>query len=143
MTQVGNFGNYSQNQFLFLSGGGSNLKKENNQNIRETILGRNIESTDDITEFSTKNSSSLTDLSDDSLSFDEETFLKNNPFAELVEDKDSITSSFSKMFSNILSVFSRQNDKQIPVLVDGTITEDINLEDNETIAEITSDNLEE
>ena len=146
MTQVGGFGNYSQNQFLFLSGSGSNLRKENNQNIEHPNSGINIETNDDITEFSMNASTNLVDTADDTIVFTEKTFLKNNPFAELIEDDDTVTSSFSKMFSNIISVFSKKSDQQIIPPTDENTLENINLEENEEDREtvqITSDNFEE
>lgn len=146
MTQVGGFGNYSQNQFLFLSGSGSNLRKENNQNIEHSNSGINTETNDDITEFSINASTNLVNTLDDTIVFDENTFLRNNPFAELIEDDETVTSSFSKMFSNIISVFSKQNEQQIITPTDENTVENINLEENEEkdkTVQITSDNFEE
>ena len=121
MSQVSGFGNYSKNQFLFLSGNSTNLKKEDNpqssfdlkQGFNEdavefsSSVSFNVEEQNLVSEEKIDINSEKFDVVEnidfsskffiDETSFDKEVFLKNNPFLQTEQEEDSIE-KFAKVF---------------------------------------------
>ena len=126
MSQVGGFGNYSPNQFLFLSG--SSLKKEDNHLFEESAIEITKDSNEDTVDFSSIN---FTEKFDESLLFDNTEFLQNNPFEKIENEADALVSYFSSMLTNILSIFSKDDKEHFSIQSDTTTINESKYETDE------------
>lgn len=117
MSQVSGFGNYSRNQFLFLSSSGSNLKKEDNKNFEKTLIDfqrdvedslelnvdvslSDLESKNLVEEVSNDNSKLDTEDADniffsEDIVYDEKLLMENNPFIQVEVNSHEVENAFN------------------------------------------------